>query len=64
MTTVPSGTSEVSEQLLKTMAEQAADVIMCNDEDGIFLYVSPSVETVLGWSPEELTRLFHGEAGP
>ena len=36
------------------MAEQVTDVVTCNDEDGSYVYVSPSVETVLGWRPDEL----------
>jgi diguanylate cyclase (GGDEF)-like protein/PAS domain S-box-containing protein len=38
----------------RLLADNIADVVVLIDGDGIFRYVSPSVETVLGYKPHEL----------
>ncbi|MBA2297287.1 MAG: PAS domain S-box protein [Actinobacteria bacterium] len=48
------------EEHFRTLIENASDVISVLSADGTSLYESPSVERVLGWTPEELvgTRNF------
>ena len=43
-----------SEHRSRMLAENAADVVLMRDAAGIIQWVSPSVETLLGWSAEEL----------
>lgn len=43
-----------SEQRYRLLAENAADFLMETDTEGIVRWVSPAVEGVLGWSPEDL----------
>jgi PAS domain S-box-containing protein len=43
-----------SERRYREMAERISDVVMIMDEHGIPTYVSPSMETVTGYRPEEL----------
>jgi len=45
---------EASEQNFRLLAENASDVVWRTFPDGRFEWVSPSVEWVLGWRPEEL----------
>lgn len=45
---------EQSEARYRLLAENAADVIACFDDKAVFTYLSPSIETVLGYRPEEL----------
>ncbi len=42
------------EELFRSLIENASDVISILTADGASLYESPSVERVLGWTPEEL----------
>ena len=42
------------EELFRSLIENASDVITILTADGTSLYESPSVERVLGWTPEEL----------
>jgi diguanylate cyclase (GGDEF)-like protein/PAS domain S-box-containing protein len=44
-----------SEARYRLLAEHAGDVVIRLDLDGVRRYVSPSIEQVLGWTPEELT---------
>lgn len=43
-----------SERRYRTLAENASDVITQLNTDGVQLYVSPAVETLLGFKPDEL----------
>lgn len=43
-----------SERRYRMLAENATDVVWQNDTDGVLRWVSPSVESVLGWAPEQL----------
>jgi len=43
-----------SEARYRLVAEHSSDVVYVADPDGDFAWVSPSVETVLGWRPEDL----------
>ncbi|MEN6320119.1 MAG: PAS domain S-box protein [Syntrophaceae bacterium] len=43
-----------SEEYFRTITENASDVLFTVDERGIITYVSPSVEHVVGYSPDEL----------
>jgi two-component system, cell cycle sensor histidine kinase and response regulator CckA len=42
------------EELFRSLIENASDVITILSADGTSLYESPSVERVLGWTPEEI----------
>lgn len=42
-----------SERRFRILAEAASDVVYEVDRDGTILWVSPSVERVLGWKPED-----------
>ncbi|MBP1908725.1 PAS domain-containing sensor histidine kinase [Methanolobus bombayensis] len=48
---------EEKEELFRLIAENANDVIWVLDAKGDFLYVSPSVEKLRGYTPEELMAL-------
>ncbi len=43
-----------SEERYRFVAENAQDIITVTDANGTFLYVSPSIERILGYSPDEL----------
>jgi PAS domain S-box-containing protein len=43
-----------SEAHFRSLVENAIDVVAVLDHAGRFIYVSPSVQRVLGWSPDEL----------
>ncbi|MGG1674461.1 PAS domain S-box protein [Neobacillus sp. NRS-1170] len=43
-----------SEQKYRLLAEHSSDVIMLHRVDFSYLYISPSVKTILGYEPEEL----------
>lgn len=43
-----------SEAQFRLLAENASDMISRHTTDGIFLYVSPACETLLGYRPDEL----------
>jgi two-component system cell cycle sensor histidine kinase/response regulator CckA len=43
-----------SEERYRIIAEQATDLISTHTRDSEWLYVSPSVESILGYTPEEL----------
>ena len=45
---------EKSERLYRLLTENANDVIWSCDLDMTFQYVSPSVEKLLGWTPDEV----------
>ncbi|MBU6498562.1 MAG: diguanylate cyclase [Rhodospirillales bacterium] len=45
-----------SERLYRLLADHASDIISRIRLDGTRLYISPSVEEVLGWSVEEMMR--------
>jgi len=43
-----------SDALYRLVAEHASDIVYTTDQSHRFNWVSPSVETILGWTPEEL----------
>ena len=43
-----------SEAELRFLADHTADLVSRVDEQGIIRYISPSVERILGWTPEEM----------
>jgi diguanylate cyclase (GGDEF)-like protein/PAS domain S-box-containing protein len=45
---------QVSEGRFRTMIEQATDLILILDANGIFQYVSPAHQRLLGYAPEDL----------
>ncbi|WP_298162231.1 PAS domain S-box protein [Brevundimonas sp.] len=45
---------ERSEALFREMSEKATDIISRYALDGTFLYLSPSVETIMGYRPDEM----------
>jgi PAS domain S-box-containing protein len=47
--------SKTREERFRSLIENALDVILVVDEKGTVKYVSPSVEKVLGFTPEEIT---------
>lgn len=58
-----------SENRYRLLAENITDLVCLHDLDGIFLYLSPSCERVLGFTPNELAgtnpyNLFHPEDAP
>jgi len=46
---------EVSERHYRLLAESATDIVIETDHVGLITWSSPSVERILGWTPEELT---------
>jgi PAS domain S-box-containing protein len=46
-----------SEERFKTMVTNVNGIIMLTRKDGIALYVSPSVKTILGYDPQEIIGL-------
>jgi PAS domain S-box-containing protein len=58
-----------SESQFRLLAENASDMITRNSVDGIFLYISPACQNVLGYKPEELIgkqslEIIHAEDQP
>ncbi|MGF1575819.1 MAG: PAS domain-containing protein [Cyanophyceae cyanobacterium] len=47
-----------SEKCQRLLAENSTDLIMRHSIEGIYLYVSPSCQTLLGFSPEEMIGRF------
>lgn len=45
------------ERRFRALIENAYDVIVLNDTQGNIVYASPSIKRVLGYTPEEFTRL-------
>jgi diguanylate cyclase (GGDEF)-like protein/PAS domain S-box-containing protein len=45
----------VSEAKHKAMIENIADVIAINNSDGVVTYISPNIERLFGWRPDEIT---------
>jgi two-component system phosphate regulon sensor histidine kinase PhoR len=43
-----------SEKLFRALIENSSDVIALVSQDGTFLYVSPSVQRILGFTPDDL----------
>lgn len=43
-----------SEQRYRLLAENASDIVWRLDADGVMVWVSPAVESVLGWEPKQL----------
>ena len=46
-----------SEAQFRLLAENASDLVFRADNDGVTIWVSPSVTAALGWRPEELVGL-------
>lgn len=46
-----------SEELFRTIAENASDIVLRGDNNGVIQWISPSVESVLGWAPHQLVGL-------
>lgn len=46
-----------SESRFRLLAENGSDVVSLHDATGRVLYISPSVERVLGYAPEDVTRM-------
>ncbi len=45
----------------RLLAENVNDVVVLGDNDGVIVWVLPSVTAVLGWSPEEMAGVSFGE---
>jgi PAS domain S-box-containing protein len=45
---------KTSENLYRTLVESSHDIIFTLDREGIFLFLSPSVTTLLGYTPSDL----------
>ena len=43
-----------SEKLFRALIENSSDAIALVSHEGLFTYVSPSVQKILGFKPEEL----------
>ncbi len=54
-------TRATPEQLYRLLADNATDVVTLHDSDGRYRYVSPSVESLMGYTPEELVGTASGE---
>lgn len=59
----------VSEQRFRALIENATDVIVILDHDGIFRYASPSSQKILGYLPDQVVNqsafdFVHPEDGP
>ncbi len=50
-----------SEILFRTLIENGLDAVVLNDSEGKITYASPSVERILGYTPDELTLLHASE---
>jgi len=57
MRTAQAETLRESEQRFRALVQRATDMIGVVDTDGAFVYQSPAVERILGWSPDR--RLGH-----
>ncbi|MBN1303080.1 MAG: PAS domain S-box protein [Anaerolineales bacterium] len=58
-----------SEERFRLLAENSTDMISRHDPDGMYLYVSPSCRTLLGYEPEEIIghsafELIHPDDSP
>lgn len=66
VTAVVSGFRDVSDEVLarqtlaesegryRLLAEHASDIVIQTDGDGVVQWISPSIEQVLGWHPEDI----------
>ncbi len=43
-----------SEEYFRAITENASDILFITDERGVIRYVTPSVERIVGWRPDEL----------
>lgn len=55
-----------SRELFQLLSDKSTDMVCLHEPDGTYLYVSPSVKNLLGYTPKELEgtspyRLFHPE---
>ncbi|KAA0546879.1 PAS domain S-box protein [Bacillus sp. BGMRC 2118] len=50
-------TYRVNEKKYRLLAENSSDIIIMHDVDSTYLYVSPSVETILGYEPDHIIGL-------
>ena len=55
------GRFQASEEHFRSLIEHTSDIITIIDENGIVLYGSPSIERVLGYSPEHLVGRAAGQ---
>ena len=46
--------AERARRRFRTLVEESSDVVTVLDEEGVFEYVAPSAERVLGYTPEEM----------
>src|SRR4051794_35512421 len=51
------GILQFNEQHFRALIEHGSDVILLSDQDGNYSYASPSIQRVLGYSPEEVIQL-------
>jgi len=59
----------LSKDIFKLLADNMMDMVALHEPDGTYVYISPSVEKILGYTPEELLgtnpyELFHSEDIP
>ena len=47
------GSSEESERWLRAVVQNSSDIVMILETDAVVRYVSPAVERVLGYRPED-----------
>ncbi|MBM6618793.1 PAS domain-containing sensor histidine kinase [Bacillus suaedaesalsae] len=50
-------TYRINEKKYRILAENSSDMIIMHDVDGTYLYVSPSVESILGYEPDQIIGL-------
>lgn len=55
-------TPEAKARLLRTLLSRTDDVYAVLELSGAIIYVSPSVERLLGWRPEEMVGTIHTHA--
>ncbi len=44
-----------SEKMFRSITEQISEIVFVTDQSGVTTYVSPSVETIFGYKPDEVT---------
>jgi len=46
--------ARLADRWFRSLTEHSAEMVTVNDPDGTVRYVSPSVESILGWRPEDI----------